>query len=296
MTLEEIIDRLGARRSGKAWMARCPAHEDSTPSLSIDEKDGKILLFDHGGGCSLQSICDAMGIGVRDLFTNGTSSADVPPGPKRIVETYDYLDEQRQLLFQTVRYFPKDFRQRRPDGRGGWIWNMDGVRRVLYNLPEVIAANSVLVVEGEKDVETARELRIVATCNPIGAGKWLAEYAEFLADKNITVIPDNDGAAKNFTGEKHAETICSSLHGKVKSLALCKLPGGIKDLSEYIANGFSKQSLLELIKQAPAWSEGASAPQADFIGGSAVPDFIPWPDPPAPDAQRQMLFAALLAR
>ena len=71
-------------------------------------------------------------------------------------EAYDYRDAQGHLVYQVVRRFPKSFRQRRPDGRGGWIWNLDGVARVLYRLPELLKAAphaTIYIVEGEKDVD-----------------------------------------------------------------------------------------------------------------------------------------------
>src|SRR4030095_16983762 len=74
-------------------------------------------------------------------------------GSSKIVATYDYTDEAGKLLFQCVRYQPKDFRQRQPDGKGGWIWNLEGVRRVLYRLPEVLKSKTVCVAEGEKDCD-----------------------------------------------------------------------------------------------------------------------------------------------
>ncbi|MBA7632893.1 hypothetical protein ES703_40449 [subsurface metagenome] len=58
-----------------------------------------------------------------------------------IVATYDYRDESGELLYQVVRYEPKDFRQRRPDGKGGWIWNLNNTRRVLYRLQELLTAD-----------------------------------------------------------------------------------------------------------------------------------------------------------
>jgi putative DNA primase/helicase len=71
---------------------------------------------------------------------------------------YDYRDENGKLLFQVVSFAPKDFRHRRPNGKSAWHWNLNGARRVLYQLPEVLAAKSVLVCEGEKDCETGRAL------------------------------------------------------------------------------------------------------------------------------------------
>src|SRR5262245_61385785 len=92
--------------------------------------------------------------------------------------TYEYNDVDGQLLFQVVRYQPKDFKQRRPDGQGAWIWNLDGGHPVLYRLPELSTADPskpVLIPEGEKDVETLRALGLVGTTNPGGAGKWKSE-------------------------------------------------------------------------------------------------------------------------
>ena len=62
-----------------------------------------------------------------------------------------------KLLYQVCRLVPKDFRQRRPDGNGGWIWNTQGVDRALYHLPEVLKANTVCVTEGEKDADNLCE-------------------------------------------------------------------------------------------------------------------------------------------
>jgi hypothetical protein len=105
----------------------------------------------------------------------------------QIVAEYDYRGEQGELLFQVVRFEPKDFRQRRPDGHGGWIWGLGNVRRVLYRLPELLKAPSeqpVFVVEGEKDVDALIAMGLSATTCPMGAGKWLPEYSESLRGRD----------------------------------------------------------------------------------------------------------------
>ena len=120
---------------------------------------------------------------------------------RKIVATYDYVDEQGVLLFQSVRYVPKDFSQRRPDGSGGWLWNLDGVRRVLYGLPELLGADPeqpVFIPEGEKDRNRLVFLGLVATCNPMGAKKWSPEYNGPLADRHVVILPDKDK-----DGEQH---------------------------------------------------------------------------------------------
>src|SRR6185369_15367502 len=73
--------------------------------------------------------------------TPATFPASAPAGA--IKATYDYVDEGDKLLFQVVRQEPKDFRQRQPGAEPGtWIEHVKGVRRVIYRLPDVIAATS----------------------------------------------------------------------------------------------------------------------------------------------------------
>jgi putative DNA primase/helicase len=201
MTTYEALQHFQhVKRAGPGkWMARCPAHEDRNPSLSISEKDGKTLLKCHAG-CSTESIVFAAGLHLSDLF------ADSVKPQRQIVATYDYTDESGGLLYQAVRFDPKDFRQRRPDGKGAWVWNLDGSRRVLYHLPEVLQAKWLLVVEGEKDVLTAGKLGLVATCNPMGAGKWQPDYSQPLKGKPVAIIADNDPA-----GLTHAHDVARSL-------------------------------------------------------------------------------------
>jgi hypothetical protein len=162
--LDGVLARLQhVKRYGEGWTALCPAHEDRNPSLSIHERGGRILLHCHAG-CSIEAICAAVGLEMRGLF------ADKESVPKVVAE-YSYLDEVGKLLYQVVRFEPKGFRQRRPDGSGGWAWSLNGVRRVLYCLPDVLKSKSVLMVEGEKDCGAAREIGLLATCNAGGAGK-----------------------------------------------------------------------------------------------------------------------------
>ena len=173
----------------------------------------------------------------------------------KIVATYDYTDEFGTLLFQVVRLAPKTFRQRRPDGKGGWIWNLEGVTRVLYRLPDLIEAialeRRVFVVEGEKDVETLARLGIVATCNPGGAGKWRDAYADQLAGADVVVLPDHDKA-----GRDHAEAVARSLAGKAARIRLLELPGlpDKGDASDWFAAGGTVETFNALADQAPDWT------------------------------------------
>jgi hypothetical protein len=141
MTTDDLLAKLrGVKRASSGWTARCPAHEDQHASLSISTgEDGRILLRCHAG-CSTEAVVTTLGLKLAELFT--PRSGNGPDQRPRIVATSDYTDEQGQLLFQCVRYCPKDFKQRRPDPArpGEWIWNLNGVRRVLYHLREVVGA------------------------------------------------------------------------------------------------------------------------------------------------------------
>ena len=160
----------------------------------------------------------------------------------RLVGTYDYVGESGKLLFQCCRYEPKDFKQRQPDGKGGWIWNLQGVRRVLYRLPELLRGLKrgfqVILVEGEKDVDRLAELGFPAavTCNPLGAGKWQEEFSETLRGANVFVIADKDKA-----GREHAQKVAASLHGKAGRVSVLELPdrdtSQTKDVSDWLTAG-----------------------------------------------------------
>jgi hypothetical protein len=185
------------------------------------------------------------------------------------VATYDYRDEAGNLLYQTVRYDPKDFRQRRPDGAGGWLWNLDGVQRVLYRLPELCQADPtdwVFVCEGEKDADRLAALGLTATTNPMGAGQWREEYAETLHGRRVGLLPDHDEP-----GRKHAEQVAASLtrHGaaEVKVLNLPGVPDK-GDVSDWLADGHTAAELLDLAESAATWTPPA-VPLA-VIGGAAV--------------------------
>ncbi len=195
-------------------------------------------------------------------------------GKPREVAAYDYHDEGGELLFQSVRFEPGDdgarkkFRQRQPDGRGGWEWNLKGVRLVPYRLPDLYAASvdrPVYVVEGEKDVESLHAIGMLATTNPMGAGKWKSEYNDYFAGRHIIVFPDNDDP-----GRKHAQAIARSLAGVAASVKVVELPGlSLKqDITDWLQAGGTKEALLKLVLAAAAWTgDGSDArPPAGSAG------------------------------
>ena len=237
MNLDAFLDRLGGvRRSGNGYVGRCPSHEDREASLGVTESEGKILLSCYAG-CNTADVLDAMGLSFRDLFEDSVDHSSEP----EIV--YDYTDEDGDVLFQAVRFHGKKFRQRHLEN-GEWVWNLDGVRRVLYRLPELIEGvregRTVYIAEGEKDVEALRVLGKVATCNPMGAGKWRPEYSDWLTGVGVIIIADRDEP-----GRAHAETIKTSLQGKARAVWIVQARQG-KDVSDHLSAGLGVEQLAPL--------------------------------------------------
>jgi AAA domain len=159
---------------------------------------------------------------------------------------YNYTDERGELLYQAVRFMPKDFRARRPDGKGDWIWNVEGARRVLYRLTQLLAADrqaTVFIVEGEKDADRLASLGCIATTNVFGAGKWRDEYREPLRGRYVAVLADNDEA-----GRIHAEQVASSLHDIAASVKVIELPDlpDKGDVSDWLDAGGTVEQLQDI--------------------------------------------------
>jgi hypothetical protein len=243
-TLQTILDRLeGVKRSGNGYTARCPGHDDNRNSLSIKIADnGKILLHCFAG-CKTDKICADIELDMQDLFPADTGRQ----AKRREIAAYDYTDEAGNPLFQKVRYEPKDFRIRVPDGRGGWGWKMNGVRRVLYKLPAVIESPVVFVCEGEKDCDLLAQHGHVATCNYDGAGKWNTNYNSYFTKKIVYILPDNDDP-----GKKHAAHLYRQIKPVAGDCRVVELPGlpDKGDLSDFFANGGTLQQFNDAVLNA----------------------------------------------
>ena len=266
----------GVRKNGNNWSAQCPCRsDDENPSLSIGQgDDGRVLVTCHrGNGCDVNKICDSMGLAVGDLMPPRDDDMPLPqraksirrddphvtPAPTKkkkatleLVCTYDYTDNDGNLLFQKQRFIDKDtgkktFRQRRQTEDGEWAYNLDGVDQVLYNLPEVTQGiadgKNIVVVEGEKDVETLRSLGRIATTMPGGAGKWRENHTEALRGANVIVVSDNDEV-----GKEHANDVAEKLRNADCTVRVM-IPDGVKDITDLIESGGSLSELRDIDAQ-----------------------------------------------
>ena len=259
----EAFDAIELKRVGKDYKSLCPFHQEKTPSFSVNSENGHWKCFGCGkSGDVYTYIMEKMGLdflgALRFLAEKFGVSAPPARTRQRIVAKYDYMDEHWTLLFQAVRYEPKRFTQRRPDGNGDWIYDLRGVTPVLYRLPEVIAAVSagetVYVVEGEKDADRLRVLGLTATCNPMGAKKWQSgegKYNPPLSGAKVVVIADND-----VPGREHAEQVAASLSGTASSVKVRHLPDLPEkgDVSDWLDAGGTLDELLRIVDDTPLWT------------------------------------------
>lgn len=257
-----------------------PGHDDKKVSFSVNLDTG--LFNCHGCGKNGDVFTfyrELKGVDFKTALRELAAEAGVTEGSgKREKTIYDYKDKSGALLYQVVRYEPKDFRPRRKGPDGSWMYDLQGVRRVPYNLPELMNASGAVIVEGEKDADNLKALgyagTTAVTTSQGGAKGWKPEYADYFLNKQIAIIPDNDRP-----GLEYAETVARSLHGKVSVIKIIELPDlgertekHGKDVSDWIelrrregkADQDIKVELTRLIKEAPAWEPKADIPASQL--------------------------------
>jgi len=205
-------------------------------------------MFEDGRACvctnvESESRADEAEGWVHDLDAVAVSVNGTRNARKTIEATYTYTDEQGSELFRVVRFDGKRFKQQRKVGTR-WVDGLGDTRRVLYRLPEVVAAvragHMVYVCEGEKDVDALRQVGVVATCNPMGAGKWSDEFSEFLRGANAVVVQDKDDK-----GRTHAREVARSLAQVASSVRVVEALTG-KDASDHLEAGHTVDEFREV--------------------------------------------------
>ena len=265
----------GARRSGNGWVCRCPAHDDKHASLSLSiGADGKPLWKCHAG-CAQDAVTrELKALGhwpPSKPKANGHATQDAKP--RRTIDTaYDYRDEAGRQLYQNVRFSPKGFALRRPARggddparvRSGWAWTADGIRRVPYRLPELLAGiadkATVWITEGEKDADRLAAEGLTATTNEAGAANWRQEHASFLQEAEVIIVEDNDDA-----GRERTEKVARSLLGIATSIKVVRFPDlpPHSDVSDWLDQGGSVERLCEIAGEAPEWNPATEALEFD---------------------------------
>ena len=271
----------GGRWKGAEYIASCglPSHGGPDQNASMNFNLDKGTSHCHkchatGEGLSVKELAAALGVPLPPI--NQDIPAQKPA--RKIVKIHDYTDAAGNLIYQSCRYEPKSFVQRRPDGKGSYYWNLDGVDPLPYRLPELLAAleagKMVVIVEGEKDADRLRGLGITATTNSGGAGKWTEKHSKYFATgAKVLVIPDNDTPGRN-----HAQAVARALHDRgciVRGVELTGLPEK-GDVSDWLDAGHTKAELSELAKAAPIWTPETAPEVAESVADDTADD---WPDP-----------------
>ena len=246
MNAKQIVAALGGQWRGDHGDAHCPAHDDNRRSLSVTEGEGGILLVKCHAKCTQDAVIGALR--AKALWPEHEA--------REFAAIYDYCAADGALVYQVCRKMPKAFVQRRPDGRGGWIWNLKGVKSLPYRLPALLLADPngwVFISEGEKDCDNLVRLGMSASCNSGGAGKWSQGISEHFSGRKVAILPDNDDA-----GRAHAQDVAKKLHGIAFSVRVLALPGlpPKGDVSDWVSEGGTADELRRLAEEAPEWRPG----------------------------------------
>lgn len=258
------------KKTAGRYQCQCPAHDDKRASLTLSQGETGAVLHCHAG-CTPEQIVAALGLTMAELFDDWKGGGK---GGSEVVAEYVYTSADGRPLHGVARYFPKKFAQFRFAANGDRVWDMNGVERVPYHLPEVLeaieAGDFVFPTEGEKDVETLRGRGICATTfvGGCGGGKHLDQYAPYFEGANVVVLPDHDKP-----GEQYAQQIARAFYGTAASVRVLPLPGLKKgqDVSDWLklCNG-TKDELLRLASAVEEWEpEPNTKPVLRVIDGGA---------------------------
>jgi hypothetical protein len=256
-TVVEQLERHGHPLNARG-QARCPAHADTTPSLSVTRKDDRVLLHCHAG-CSVDAVCQAIGLQARDLYN---------PKPKEatpvLTHTYTYRNTDGTPVYEKLRYQPKTFKQRAIIN-GTHRWGLQGVDRVLYNLDKfaqwATTGKPLFVVEGERDADTLTKHGYQATTLTDGAGKWRPEYTTQITQAGfdwVVVIADNDTP-----GRQHAAHVAHAL-AAVGIAVTVTLPTHGKDITDQISE-LGATNLADALDYPTNWATWDQAEQPDTL-------------------------------
>lgn len=262
-----------------------PGHGKADRGMSIKNADnGDVVISSFNGGDwrDVKDECRKAG-----LLSDRERKAD--HAAWRDVARYEYADQDGSVLYRTVRREKpgesKRFVAQRLEGTA-WLTGLEKVQRVLYRLPALLAADPdevVYFVEGERKADKLTDMGFVATAVAFGCKGWREEYAQYLANRTVAVLPDNDDVGRAF-----AEQVAEAVRAVGGKAAIVDLPGLPQrgDIIDWVGNGRSALELRALTDEAlngsvetfdvadlNVWANTAPTPKA-FV----MPGFIPRDD------------------
>jgi hypothetical protein len=147
------------RRTRTGIRSQCPAHPDDNPSLSVDVRSGRLLIFCFAG-CSTRRVLAKLGLRYSDLYDEPRVAG--PNGPQEVVATYNYEDAHGEVYARKRRYGPRKSFLWELRTERGWRTGLQGLHPHLYGQELLSDTKRVFVVEGEKDADMLRESGVIA--------------------------------------------------------------------------------------------------------------------------------------
>src|SRR5262245_45069332 len=321
-SLKQIARALSGEVAGDHVRAHGPGHSRSDRSLSVkidpcapdgfvvhgfSPRDDPIACKDYvrqkvgltefkpngrGNGRHRASAADITAM----LMAATTAAENEPPAKAHIAARYPYTDADGNLLYEVVRLEPKSFRQRRPDGKNGWVWSVKDCKRVVYRLADLLQYPdaSVFVCEGEKDADRVAALGHCATT--VACGDWTEDCMKALANRDALILEDNDDA-----GRKKSYQAAQALHGVAKTVRIVRLPGlpDKGDVSDWLdADTGNAGKLADVCFDAPLWiptmASPPTAPDKPAAPVAPLPplhwiDMSNWDNEPIPEREWAIL-------
>jgi RecA-family ATPase len=305
LNLRQLSAALGGEIAGGNVLAPGPGHSPADRSMSVrlaaDAPDGFVVhsfagddalackdyirqrcgqINGNGNGHNGARRPRATRDEIAQLFAAAVQQQRDDSRPRgKLTAAYDYTDAAGDVLYQVLRFDqPKTFRQRRPDGNGGWVWKLDE-RRVLYRLPELLRYpdGTIFLTEGEKDADRVAGLNLCGTT--VASGVWRGVDIEPLRDRDVIILQDNDTA-----GAKRALEAAMTLHGVAKTIRVVLLPGLAdgEDVSDWLDADSRRagKDLVDVCFDTPLWE----LPEEDTNKEHEVPPCSPSPSPPPPSS------------
>jgi hypothetical protein len=247
------------------YKIRCPYHADPDPSLNFNPRKNTFHCFGCGAKGTIRKLVrDLTGISESEAIKQQADALgyDAAFEPNSNAEAeYRYTDRSGELLYRVMRLPGKQFSQQQwtPEG---WVHHLTGVKKTLYNLPEIDCAATIIITEGEKDADRVNQLRltdftgrrVVATTSG-GADSWQDKFADLLAGpcyripahlpmvdkRRVVVMPDSDEP-----GQRYKDRILQSLDKR--TIPYCAVSfDGFKDVSDYLEAGHTGADLAQRI-------------------------------------------------
>jgi putative DNA primase/helicase len=288
--IDELLQRLGDKVEAGGdgtYKARCPAHDDNSPSLSIDAGTDRVLLKCHAG-CSIDQIMQSLNMEKRQLFDDhytGTTSTPTLAvvakkksklhatcdqaiaaaewsAKRKAVARWDYIVSG--AIVATVLRFDDDNggKEFRPVSLrdGGWAVGKPTGKWPLYRIDDLVEAGTVYVCEGEKAADAARRIGLTAVTSAGGAKAASNTEWSPLAGRDVVILPDNDDAGRGYADDVRAALLKLTPPASVSVVQLIGLPDG-GDLADLVdAAGDDDERLLELRKLVEATPAQAGTP------------------------------------